>query len=63
MSDQNARGGRDGRGTRLVTPGASLGASEGRRIGHGVVDIDGQLIAVKLGALIENEEFIHKFLM
>ena len=58
MSDQNARGGRDGRGTRLVTPGASLGASEGRRIGHGVVDIDGQLIAVKLGALIENDELI-----
>ncbi len=56
MSDQNARGGRDGRGTRLVTPGASLGASEGRRIGHGVVENEGQLIAVKLGALIENEE-------
>jgi len=56
MSDQNARGGRDGRGTRLVTPGALLGASEGRRIGHGVVENEGQLIAVKLGALIENED-------
>ena len=58
MSDQNARGGRDGRGTRLVTPGASLGASEGRRIGHGVVENAGQLIAVKLGALIENDDEI-----
>ena len=54
MSDQNAHAGRDGRGTRLVTPGASLGTSEGRRIGHGILDNGGQLIAVKLGTLIEN---------
>ena len=58
MSDQNAHEGRDGRGTRLVTPGTSLGASEGRHIGHGVVENSGQLIAVKLGALIENDEEI-----
>ena len=58
MSDQNARGGRDGRGTRLVTPGASLGASKGRRLGHGVVENGGELIAVKLGALVESEDEI-----
>ena len=56
MSDQNAHEGRDGRGTRLVTPGALLGASEGRRVGHGVVENAGQLIAVKLGTLVENDD-------
>ena len=55
MNDQNALGGRDGRGTRLVTPGAALGASEGRRIGHGILENNGQMIAVKLGRLIESD--------
>ena len=58
MTDQSALGGRDGRGPRLVTPGASLGASEGRHIGHGIVVHNGEMIAVKLGALIESENEI-----
>ena len=58
MSDQSAHGGRDGRGSRLATPGAMLGAREGRRLGHGVVETDNGLIATKVGFIHSDEKSI-----
>ncbi len=58
MSNQSAHGGRDGRGSRLATPGAMLGAREGRRLGHGVVETDNGLIATKVGFIHSDEKSI-----
>ncbi len=58
MSNQNAHSGRDGRGSRLATPGATLGAREGRRLGHGVVETENGLIATKVGVIYSDEKTI-----
>ena len=63
MSNQSAHGGRDGRGSRLATPGAMLGAREGRRLGHGVVETDNGLIATKVGFIHSDENQFLFFLL
>ena len=51
VSDEADGPRKGGRAPSLVTPGEDLGKSEGREAGHGVLVMDGRIIATKHGKM------------
>lgn len=54
MSGDDARNEQNSDSSRLVFPGERLGAADGSSVGHGIRNIDGELVAMRMGTLQKN---------